>query len=448
NKLRGALDKIDAFIQFIDGRINSPAVWPQQRLQTRDEYEAKRKLLLPKRRELEDRAKHIQYRLKEAPGREDAARLRAKLDEISKRIREIDFELSSPEWCVQKRKAEQSAAKQQYDSNLERAKAELKHRQSEWCAEMRAFEADVVTAKQRIIDAITKIENDRAMLAKMQKDIEIFTIENAADLDTDIVLYNQLKTMKANHDKLAEKIERDKKVLAKYQKELKAAEDRKNKYRKYKPPTGTEDEDIQRFIKEKEALEQMYDPWRTTTPQQNPRFRRRQQVQTTTPPSQQGQSQSPWQPPEQLQSRIMQLQDEIRRLRSEMTEMRKLMTDLVEHEKKRPKPSLFNIEKDPMDIGENPPEKPPGNVHKKPRVPKLKDYPLIGSVFEHGHKENSSIPRKKLPKKPLPEIHGNPLEPENIEPIPTENKHHEHPPDDIPNEPEEIETTEPIPPAD
>ncbi len=96
------------------------------------------------------------------------------------------------------------------------------------------------------------------------------------------------------------------------------------------------------------------------------------------------------------------MQDEIRKLSSEMTEMRKLMKDLVEQEKKRPKPSLIIIDKDPIDIGENPPEKP---------LPEIHDYPEL----------------------------------ENIEIAPNENKRPEKPLDDIPIELDEIETIESIP---
>jgi beta-lactamase regulating signal transducer with metallopeptidase domain len=510
NKLRGELDNIDAFIQYIDGRINSPAVWPQQHLQSTDEYEAKRKLLLPKRRELEDRRKHDQYLLKEAPNSEDAAIIRHELDKIDKEIREIDFELSSPEWCAEKRKAkllekwttdseivrriEQQKSEPscsschtdndhvnaekatiQAEMNLLKAQltelrknydAEIFNRESEWWAEMRAFSADVVAAKQRIVVAKAVLEDDLATLKQMQQETEIFTIENSVNLETDIALYNKLKTMKANHDRLGEKIERDKRVLAKYQDELKAAEDRKDKYRKYKPTADTKDEDTDYAITEfddlvtqrKTTAPVVEDQWFTPPPQLPPgrSSRRRQQVQTTTPPPhlppgrssrrrqqiqtttqalQQGQAYSPWQQPqekqqpgEKLQSRINQLQDEIRRLRTEMIEMRKLMKDLVEHEKKRP--GISNLYENPTDIGVKRGKKP---------LPEIPGEPLEPEYIE-------PIPsKKKLPKKPPPKMPGAPLEPENIEPTPIENKPHEHPPDDIPNEPDEIETTEPIP---
>jgi chromosome segregation ATPase len=162
------------------------------------------------------------------------------LDEIGKRIREIDFELSSPEWCAEKRKAlrfeklktdngagrlieqqksdsscsschadidhvdAEKATIQAEINNLEAQLtelrrnylAELKNRESaEWWAELRAFEADVVAAKARIVDTTAVLENDLATLEKMQQDIEIFTIENGANLDTDVALYNKLKTM-------------------------------------------------------------------------------------------------------------------------------------------------------------------------------------------------------------------------------------------------------------
>ena len=100
------------------------------------------------------------------------------------------------------------------------------------------------------------------------------------------------------------------------------------------------------------------------------------------------------------------MQDEISRLRREMAEMRKLMKDMVEYEKHRPKPSLFEINKDPMETEEN----------------------------------------RRI--KPLPVIHGDTLEPEKTEAGPNENKPGEHPPDDISNEPEKIETIELKTPAD
>ena len=477
NKLRGDLKKIDAFIQFIDGRINNPAVWPQQRLQPRDEYEAKRKLLLPKRRELEDLRKHDQFLLKQAPSREDAAILRATLDEIDKKIRGIDFELSSPEWCAQKRKAEQTAM-QKYNSEMERAKAnfnlttkrrdadnamadpDLKNRESEWYAEMRAFEADVVAAKQKIIDTHQKYENDLATLKKMEQDIEFFTIENGANFGRDISLYNKWQTMNANRDKLKEQIEREKGVVDKYQKVFKAAVDRKDIYRKYKPTAGTIDIGVDYNItefddwaaKRKTKSPVVEDQWFTAPPQQSQGFRRRQQIQTTTQPLQQGQAYSPWQQPqekqppgEKLQSRINQLQDEIRKLSSEMTEMRKLMKDLVEQKKKRPEKPLPKIHGDPLEPGENEPETLGENRHKAPNEAKVKETPITGLHYPQGNTENSPRRGTKLPKKPPPEILGDPPEPENIEPTPSEKKRHEHPPEEIPNEPDEIETTEPPP---
>jgi hypothetical protein len=126
-----------------------------------------------------------------------------------------------------------------------------------------------------------------------------------------------------------------------------------------------------------------------------------------------------------------------------MTEMRKLMKDLVEQKNKRHDPSLPEIHGDPWRPEKQWPYKSPENIDKGPTVPKLKKSPLTGLHFEQGNKENSSIRGKKQPIKALPEIHGDPLEPENTEPIPNEKKHHEHPPDDIPIGLDEIETTEP-----
>lgn len=134
--------------------------------------------------------------------------------------------------------------------------AEIFNRQSEWFAEKRAFTADVVVAKARIVDTNSVLETDLATLEKMEQEIEIFTIENGANLGTDIILYNQLRTMKANRDRLAERIERDKGVLAKYQEELKEAEDRKEIYFQYRPRPGTDPNEARRVIYlAKEALE-------------------------------------------------------------------------------------------------------------------------------------------------------------------------------------------------
>lgn len=130
------------------------------------------------------------------------------------------------------------------------------NQQAEWWAERRAFTADVVAAKTRIVDTNEVFENDQATLKEMQQGIEIFTIENAADLGTDIALYNQLKTMEANRDRQMEKIEREKGRLAKYQKELKDAEIREEKYITYYPRTGADPNEAKRVIYlAKEALE-------------------------------------------------------------------------------------------------------------------------------------------------------------------------------------------------
>lgn len=470
------LDQMELEMLDIENRLN--AMSQQQRLQSGDKYEAKRRELLPKRRELEYLRKRVQLMLKEAPNREDAARLGASLDEIDKQIREIDFELSSPEWCAQKRKAEQTAM-QKYKSEMERAKsnfnkmikrkdhvkAELKNREAEWWAELRAFEAAIITTQRSIRDAKDVLENNQATLLQMNKEIESFRIIHTADLATDISLFNKLKTMEANRELLLKKIERDKVRLAKYQDELKAQEKLRDAYLKYKRPADTELDYDYWTPKGKAKAPAREDRWLTTPPQlpQDRDFGHRDhEFQTTTPPSQQGQDYYPWQPEEKLESRINQLQDEISRLRKEMAEMRKLMKDMVEHEKKRPKLSNFNIDKDPMDIEENRRKKPlpeihsyplepgkkqpyksPEHIDKDPMVPKLKKSPLTGLLFKQGNKENSSKRGKKQPTKPLAEIHGDPSVPEKIEPAPGENKPGEHPPDDILIELEEIEKVEP-----
>jgi len=131
------------------------------------------------------------------------------------------------------------------------------NQESEWWAERRAFTADIVAATARIVDSNAVIENDRAMLKKMKQEIEIFTIENGADLGTDIVLYNELLKMNANRDRLSEKIERDEGLLAKYQKELEDAKNRELKYIAYRPRAGTDPNEAERVIYlAKKALEQ------------------------------------------------------------------------------------------------------------------------------------------------------------------------------------------------
>jgi len=440
DKLRDKLEEIEDMIRTIDSQLPSMRLQQkliddaciQQEMAQHQEIITEHRALIAERQALHLLAQEIEGKLKTAPEREDAEKLKERLEEYRKRIQKIDSTLRSPQWCPEKRKAEQLKKLKtptNVDSLIEKQKtdtscsschadidhvdpekatiqaetdqleaqltewqrnylADLKNREAEWQAEMRAFEADVVTARQKIIGANATLENDLATLEKMQQEIEIFTIENSANLKTDIALINKLKIMKANRDRLAEKIERDKAVLAQYQEELKSAEDRRDEYRKYKPAAGTKDEDAQRVIDlAKEALKRrMYDPRRTT------------------PPSQQGQAHSPWQPQEQLQSRINQLQDQVSELRSEIKDLRKLLTDLVEHEKKRPKPSLFEIDKGPMDIGE------------------------------------------KWPEKPLTKVHRPPLEPEKIEATPGEKKRNERPLEKINKHTDESETTaEPAP---
>ncbi|NIP27049.1 MAG: LysM peptidoglycan-binding domain-containing protein [Phycisphaerae bacterium] len=134
--------------------------------------------------------------------------------------------------------------------------AEIFNRQAEWWAEMRAFTADVVAAQQRIIDANSVLEDDLATLEQMKQDIKIFKIMNGANLRTDIALYNKLKTMEANCDRLAKKIGRDRLKLAKNQKELEEAEARREQYIKYRPRAGTDPNEAQRVINlAKKALE-------------------------------------------------------------------------------------------------------------------------------------------------------------------------------------------------
>ena len=440
DKLRDKLKEIEDMIRNIDSRLLNMRLQQklvddshtEQETAQHQEPAAERRAFVAERQALQLLAQQIEGKLKAAPEREDAEKLKERLKEYGKRIREIDSELSSSEWCPEKRKAEQLKKpkiptdvgslieKQKSDTScsschadidhikvhrksrdVEAAKAELKNREAEWLAEMRAFETDVVTANQKTIDANKQLNNDLATLEKTEQDIKIFTIENRANFETDIVLHNKLKTMIANRDRLAEKIERDNRVLTKYQEELKAAEERRDEYLKYKPTSGTEFNLDYSTPKRKTKEPVKEDKWHTK------------------PPSQQGQPRSLLQPDEKLQGRINQLQDEIGRLRSEITELRKLMKDMVDYEKNRPKPSLFEINKDPTESEEN---------RRKKSLPEIHRYPLE--------------PGKKQPEKPLPEIHVEQPGTEKIEGGPRGKKLQEHPPDDISNEPGKIETIE------
>jgi multidrug efflux pump subunit AcrA (membrane-fusion protein) len=134
------------------------------------------------------------------------------------------------------------------------------NQESEWWAERRAFTADVVAATARVVDTNAIVENDQATLKELQQEIDIFRIENGANFAADVSLYNKMKTMKRNHDRLAEKIERDKGLLATYKEELEKAKIREKKYVTYRPYAGTDPNESQRVIfLAKEALERQLD---------------------------------------------------------------------------------------------------------------------------------------------------------------------------------------------
>lgn len=129
------------------------------------------------------------------------------------------------------------------------------NQQSEWWAERRAFTADVVAARARVVDVNAVVENDQAMLKLTQQEIESFRIENGANFAADFSLYNKLKIMERNRDRLAEKIVRDEELLAKYKKELEEAEAREDVYIGYRPYAGTDSNEAQHVIYlAKEAL--------------------------------------------------------------------------------------------------------------------------------------------------------------------------------------------------
>ncbi|NIP25440.1 MAG: hypothetical protein GWN67_23160 [Phycisphaerae bacterium] len=131
---------------------------------------------------------------------------------------------------------------------------------SEWWAERRAFTADVVAARARVVDVNAVVENDQATLKEMQEEIESFRIENGANFAADISLYNKFKTMERNRDRLVEKIDRDKGLLAKYEKELEDAKEREQIYIDYRPYAGTDPNEAQRVIKlAKDALRRQLD---------------------------------------------------------------------------------------------------------------------------------------------------------------------------------------------
>ena len=134
------------------------------------------------------------------------------------------------------------------------------NQESEWWAERRAFTADVVAATARVVDTNAIVENDQATLKELHEEIEAFRMENGANFAADISLYNKMKTMKRNHDRLAEKIERDKGLLVTYEEELEKAKIRENKYVTYRPHAGTDPNEAQRVIfLAKEALERQLD---------------------------------------------------------------------------------------------------------------------------------------------------------------------------------------------
>lgn len=132
--------------------------------------------------------------------------------------------------------------------------------ESEWWAELRAFTADIVTTQRAIRDANESLENNQAILYKMDKEIESFRREHGADLGTDISLFTRLQTMKTNRDKLSEQIERGEEKLVKLLKELEEAKERKEEYIKYRPKPGTDPNEALHVIAlQKEAYERRKD---------------------------------------------------------------------------------------------------------------------------------------------------------------------------------------------
>ncbi len=122
------------------------------------------------------------------------------------------------------------------------------NQESEWWAERRAFTADVVAARARVVDVNAVVENDQARLKEMQEEIESFRMENGANFGANISLYHKFKTMERNRDRLVEKIDRDKGLLAKYEKELDEAKYREQIYIDYRPYAGTDANEAQRVI--------------------------------------------------------------------------------------------------------------------------------------------------------------------------------------------------------
>jgi multidrug resistance efflux pump len=154
-------------------------------------------------------------------------------------------------------------------------KAEIINRESEWFAELRAFEADIMTTQRSIRDANEVLEDNLAILDKLKNEIEIFTIENSADLGTDISLYHKLKTMQTNRIKLSEQIERYKGKLVQFRDELNTQKKKRDVYlNTYKPIAGTKDEDTKRVIgiievaseKKKDALKERREKLVLTAP--------------------------------------------------------------------------------------------------------------------------------------------------------------------------------------
>jgi multidrug resistance efflux pump len=134
--------------------------------------------------------------------------------------------------------------------------AEIFNRESEWWAEMRAFTADIVTTHRAHRDANEVLENNLAILDRTNKEIESFKIEHLNDLASDISIFNKLKTMERNRDKLLEQIERNRGKVAEYEKEYEEALDRRERYKVYRPTAGTTDQEANNVIAiAKEAFE-------------------------------------------------------------------------------------------------------------------------------------------------------------------------------------------------
>ena len=129
--------------------------------------------------------------------------------------------------------------------------ADVANRRSEWVAESRAFLGDVVQLKVKMLDLITAIDEDRALLKGLTLEMG-----NAARLVREKALAAiELERTKAAHDALVAKIRRNEQAFEDLEAERKAAEARTRDYRNHTPVLPSEKLDLEHLRKAIEVQE-------------------------------------------------------------------------------------------------------------------------------------------------------------------------------------------------